>query len=674
MPEVCRLNKSPGFDFEFKSLWEDFHVHEVDVSGNIVKLEESLTKSQVRQVHSVDRIRETGEEFLDGDATVLPESLSELSDQGIAVPDFVNGGFQKFISKLSEFSQLSTEKKNSRKENASGKVNENTILDDTINLPTYGGDVAIFVGPAGDDKERRKSAHNWFRQNHSFLTTECIEFDDLKKAFPEASIIDDNSISIPLYRIGTFKLDAPQITVHRGKEKASLVFLAFTNDGAMTRIFNTAVRFKRKPSLPAAKKKAAKKPRNAKDRKALTTNEADNPLDIDFLEEKQFRLHSSKSESNRWPDRRPDYLHFIVCKKNRDTADVINMIANCTSTNSKNFTFAGTKDKRAVTTQLVSAYKVSDKTLLSAVLRPNWDRNVRIQVLGYFPNPIKLGYLTGNHFDVCLRNIALTDEKFIDESLNSLKKKGFVNYFGKQRFGNYQIPTWRIGAALYAREWKNAVDCILWRPDNNRKGRENVYGPERYVTDHLSDAPNDYQGALKKISNHTLMLYYHSAQSLIWNYLASAKIKSHEDSVLVGDYYLKEDGNVAQVLSEKQAKETNIEDIVLPILGEETAISKTHPLYRQSAVLCRCLFGFNVEVLQESSHLCELAGGWRTFISRPKNLKWEVVKMQPGPLKSMIKSDVDSIIEAEKNKNQKESSDIIEKGMQMNNLDSSFDA
>lgn len=66
----------------------------------------------------------------------------------------------------------------------------------------------------------------------------------------------------------------------------------------------------------------------------------------------------------------------------------------------------------------------------------------------------------------------------LDEAMNTVKERGFINYYGKllcsilcallsarfsgmQRFGTASVPTHSIGLALLKSEWKKAADMIL---------------------------------------------------------------------------------------------------------------------------------------------------------------------------------------------------------------------
>ena len=88
----------------------------------------------------------------------------------------------------------------------------------------------------------------------------------------------------------------------------------------------------------------------------------------------------------------------------------------------------------------------------------DWDQKIKVGSFERVHNPIRLGQLGGNRFSVALRfipkeisneDIAHSTFSFIscilDIDVESLKKYGFINYFGMQRFGTYNVRTHEIG-------------------------------------------------------------------------------------------------------------------------------------------------------------------------------------------------------------------------------------
>ena len=153
------------------------------------------------------------------------------------------------------------------------------------------------------------------------------------------------------------------------------------------------------------------------------------------------RDSSGKQRNTRWPAELGNYCWFVLYKENKDTMDAINLLSKLLKIKAGMFGYAGTKDRRAVTTQQVSIYRVRAEQLqdLNASL---W--NMCVGNFKYCREPLKLGSLSGNHFIITLRNVVGDHDK-IAESLESLKVNGFINYFGLQRFGTTSVPTHKIG-------------------------------------------------------------------------------------------------------------------------------------------------------------------------------------------------------------------------------------
>lgn len=70
--------------------------------------------------------------------------------------------------------------------------------------------------------------------------------------------------------------------------------------------------------------------------------------------------------------------------------------------------------------------------------------NLKVGNFHYCAEDLSLGDCSGNHFTVVLRNISATEES-VAETLESIKSKGFINYFGSQRFGTTSVPTCAVG-------------------------------------------------------------------------------------------------------------------------------------------------------------------------------------------------------------------------------------
>jgi tRNA pseudouridine13 synthase len=89
-----------------------------------------------------------------------------------------------------------------------------------------------------------------------------------------------------------------------------------------------------------------------------------------------------------------------VTSINWETNKLIRDISNRLGISRNRINFAGTKDKRAETTQVLSFYKVSKENIERLNLK-----DVKIKNIYFSNKPVKIGTLKGNKFDINIRNI-----------------------------------------------------------------------------------------------------------------------------------------------------------------------------------------------------------------------------------------------------------------------------
>ncbi|KAK4691390.1 tRNA pseudouridine13 synthase, partial [Lecanoromycetidae sp. Uapishka_2] len=288
-----------------------------------------------------------------------------------------------------------------------------------------------------------------------------------------------------------------------------------------------------------------------------------------------------------WKELGGDYLHFSLYKENKDTMESISWLAKELKMRPSAFQFAGTKDRRGVTVQRVSIYHVFVDRLVAA------GRSLRQAKIGNFeyqPHQLQLGELSGNEFVITLRDCAFryqvpVDTKTMVEEVQSvvgtaimnLVERGFINYYGLQRFGSFSTGTHDIGIKMLRGDFQGAVDGILhfspvalaaaqdpmndknnvsqddkaraWaihdfkstgRPQSALRTLPRKFSAESTIIRHLSgkNSSNDYQGAMQTVQRNLCMMYVHAYQSLVWNMAASERWKRFGSQVVEGDLVL----------------------------------------------------------------------------------------------------------------------------------------
>lgn len=334
-----------------------------------------------------------------------------------------------------------------------------------------------------------------------------------------------------------------------------------------------------------------------------------------------------------WRDLGGEYLHFSLYKENKDTMEVVSFLSRQLQVKPQSFQFAGTKDRRAVTVQRVSVYRVYADRMV-AVGRSL--RGAKVGNYEYQQKGLELGELTGNEFVITLRdcNFQTLENATIEDRLAAasitaisagklLSEKGFLNYYGLQRFGTFSTRTDTIGKFMIQGDFKGAVDAILsftpaclaaaqypvsdngtissddkaraWSINSFRLSGKSYPALEdlprkfsaesnliRYLG--VSNHASDYLGALHTIPRNLRLMYVHAYQSLIWNMAASCRWKHCGGQILVGDLVLvDEHKDKLTTASEPEEVDADGEIVVQPA-AEDSATSAEDRFVRARAL------------------------------------------------------------------------------------------
>ena len=226
--------------------------------------------------------------------------------------------------------------------------------------------------------------------------------------------------------------------------------------------------------------------------------------------------------------------------------------------------FAGTKDKRAVTSQLMTmeadAQAVRDLHIHQVLIEDVYTSNKRLNI----------GDLVGNRFQVKVRDTALQGEELRSEALATKAQLdqvgGFPNFFGLQRFGSVRPITHLVGREIVRNDMEGAVMWYVGNPneDENEEAQEarrrlqdtrdfeealhtfpSKLTFERTVIGYLVRNPGDYVGAIRVLPGNLQMMFVHAYQSYMFNRILSERLKRGMplDRPLVGDVVLPADKN-----------------------------------------------------------------------------------------------------------------------------------
>lgn len=250
-----------------------------------------------------------------------------------------------------------------------------------------------------------------------------------------------------------------------------------------------------------------------------------------------------------YPDQAGKFTVFYLVKRNLDSIQAIRRLSRSMGVSYKRFSYAGIKDRRAVTSQRVS-FRGPVQDLIGREISG-------VQILHPYraKQSIVPGALQGNRFTIAIREVGLT-AKEAQTRVESTQKEiqsagGALNFYGPQRFGIIRPNTHLIGKQLILENYQKAIQILLEGGIEPTEVRENStrktidtnedlpYGLyERAVTHYLNKHPDDYKGAFQVIPKDLARLYVHAFQSYIFNKTISQRV--HQGISLqeptIGDY------------------------------------------------------------------------------------------------------------------------------------------
>lgn len=331
-----------------------------------------------------------------------------------------------------------------------------------------------------------------------------------------------------------------------------------------------------------------------------------------------------------WEELGGEYLHFSLYKENKDTMEVVGFLGSKLNCGTKGFGFAGTKDRRACTVQRVCVKRQTAERMygFNKVLY-----NAAVGDFEYRHNDLKLGDLKGNEFTITLRDCHFQNEEgkdfaqrrqlaneVVEKAITDFSEKGFINYYGLQRFGSFAASTDAIGRKMLQDDLKGAVEDLLaysevalaaaegtsnnpnvlvsqddrnrakalhiWRTEGSGSAALDIlprkFTAERNIIQHLSsrngktgryDRTSDWQGALMTIPRTLRLMYVHAYQSLVWNTVAGKRWATYSEKVVEGDLVLVNEHRDKEIIKQPAKKEVIDQDgeFIINPTGTENA-------------------------------------------------------------------------------------------------------
>lgn len=140
-----------------------------------------------------------------------------------------------------------------------------------------------------------------------------------------------------------------------------------------------------------------------------------------------------------------EFVVVKIRKTNANTLFVGEKLAQFVGISAKNMSYAGLKDRHAITEQWFCLHLLGKET-------PDFSKleleGVEVLEVTRHNRKIRIGSLAGNYFELLLRDVEQSEA--LETRLNQLQAVGFPNYFTEQRFGRdgynlTQVVRWARG-------------------------------------------------------------------------------------------------------------------------------------------------------------------------------------------------------------------------------------
>ncbi len=295
-----------------------------------------------------------------------------------------------------------------------------------------------------------------------------------------------------------------------------------------------------------------------------------------------------------YPSKKEDG-HFTIAEvtvRNWETNTLIHEIADKLHVSKRRISFAGNKDKRAWSTQLMSFERIPAQYLSQLNIKDVFFENI------YQSNiPVRIGDLLGNHFDIIVRNI---DVKIKPEQIKKITSPfenwgGFPNFYGIQRFGVIRPITHLVGKYIIQGDFEKAVMTYIAHPmdkenevtyalrEELEKTRNytkafNLYPAtlnfEKAILNKLIQNPQDFISAIKELPKNLLIMFVNAYESFLFNKILSERIR-HQIPIhqaVVGDIIFPVRKNVItnEIIP---VRESNIDKINAQLIKKKAVVT-----------------------------------------------------------------------------------------------------
>lgn len=281
-----------------------------------------------------------------------------------------------------------------------------------------------------------------------------------------------------------------------------------------------------------------------------------------------------------------EHVYCEIQKVGIPTFEAIDRVAAALGVSSREIGYAGLKDARAVTRQVISIPGTTPERVMALQLP-----GVAVQWAARHANKLRLGHLAGNRFAIKIRDVNPTDVVKLKPVMDVLQRRGVPNYFGEQRFGR-RGDNDKLGAAIVRGDDAGLLSVLLGQPnpdadDSNTQGARAAFdrgdldksmklwprrsGMERRVLARLTKTGRP-GAAVRAVDEKLQRLWVSALQSRLFNVVLARRVEAGTtDKLLDGDLAWKHENGACFLVEDVAAEQPRCEAFEVsptgPLLG-----------------------------------------------------------------------------------------------------------
>ena len=304
------------------------------------------------------------------------------------------------------------------------------------------------------------------------------------------------------------------------------------------------------------------------------------------------------------PSGEGEHVFAEIQKINLTTFDAVNAVGRALDISSRNIGYAGLKDAKALSRQVISIPGATEETVMNLKLP-----GVTVLWAARHGNKIRLGHLKANRFAIKIRDVNPTDVVKLSPVLADLQKSGMPNYFGEQRFGR-RGDNDTLGAAYVRGDHKALLSALLGQPKPEVEDAQTVQARRAFDKSELEESMRHWprhcgmerrilhrlikthrpSSAVWSIDEKLRRLWVSALQSRIFNDIVAARIDSL-GTLMDGDFAYKHENGACFLVESAATEQPRADAFEIsptgPLIGFRVSLPQGRPLDMEEAAFAK---------------------------------------------------------------------------------------